>query len=232
MSPACQHAIGNGTTGPAPTLIPSAPKGALALRRSIMAHHSLTPFRLGRSLAGGGDPFLSLHREMNRLFDDALRGFDRPAMAGSGMGNFIDASMDVSETENEIRVTAELPGVAESDIDVSLDDDMLTISGEKKFEKKDDKENYHFMERSYGTFQRSLRLPSSVDPDAVKASFRNGVLTVTIPKSAQQSRSHRIAVEGESSENRQAGQQPPSGNGSQGSQSSYRPPDGSSIQPS
>ena len=75
------------------------------------------------------------------------------------VGTFVNASMNVSETDKEIRITAELPGVTEQDIDVSLDDDVLTIRGEKKFERKDDKENFHFVERSYGTFQRSLRLP-------------------------------------------------------------------------
>jgi HSP20 family protein len=102
----------------------------------------------------------------------------------------------VSETDKEIRITAELPGVTEQDIDVSLDDDVLTIRGEKKFERKDDKENFHFVERSYGTFQRSLRLPFPVDPDQVQASFENGVLTVTVPKTGRQERSRRIQLQG------------------------------------
>jgi HSP20 family protein len=79
---------------------------------------------------------------------------------------------------------------------VSLDDDVLTIRGEKKFERIDDKENFHFVERSYGTFQRSLRLPYAVDSEQVLASFENGVLTVTVPKSGRQERSRRIQVQG------------------------------------
>jgi HSP20 family protein len=162
-----------------------------------MARNPMTPFRPGGGMFPG-DPFLSLHREMNRLFDDVFRGAGLPAAEtqGQGGGTFVNASMNVSETENEIRLTAELPGVTEQDIDISLDDDVLTIRGEKKFERADDKENFHFVERSYGTFQRSLRLPFPVDPEQVQASFENGVLTVAVPKTGRQERSRRIQVQG------------------------------------
>jgi HSP20 family protein len=167
-----------------------------------MARNPMTPFRPGGGMFPG-DPFLSLHREMNRLFDDVFRGTGLPTASGSpgqgDVGNFVNASMNVSETENEIRITAELPGVTEQDIDVSLDADVLTIQGEKKFERKDEKENFHFVERSYGTFQRSLRLPFPLDPDQVQASFDNGVLTVTLPKTGRQERSRRIQVQGRGS---------------------------------
>jgi HSP20 family protein len=163
-----------------------------------MARNPLT--RSGFGALGGNDPFLSLHREMNRLFDDVLRGAAVPAMTGSqgqgDVGTFVNASMNVSETEKEIRITAELPGVTEQDIDVSLDDDVLTIRGEKKFERKDEQETFHFVECSYGTFQRSLRLPFPIDPEQVQASFENGVLTVTLPKTGRQGRSRRIQVQG------------------------------------
>jgi HSP20 family protein len=163
-----------------------------------MARNPLTPSGFGTP--GGSDPFLSLHREMNRLFDDVLRGTGLPAATGNQgqgrVGNFVNASMNVSETENEIRITAELPGVTEQDIDVSLDDDVLTIRGEKKFERTDDKENFHFVERSYGTFQRSLRLPFPVAPEQIQARFENGVLTVTLTKTGRQERSRRIQVQG------------------------------------
>jgi HSP20 family protein len=187
-----------------------------------MARNPLTPFGFGFGTPGGSDPFLSLHREMNRLFDDVLRGTGLPAATGKQgqgrVGNFVNASMNVSETENEVRITAELPGVTEQDIDVSLDDDVLTIRGEKKFERTDDKENFHFVERSYGTFQRSLRLPFPVDPERVQASFENGVLTVTVPKTEQQERSRRIQVQGRSSGGQasQDGQGVSGGNGSGG----------------
>ena len=89
--------------------------------------------------------------------------------------------VDVSETDRELKICAELPGVSEKDVEVRLEDDVLVIRGEKKFERKDEKESYHFMERSYGTFQRSIRIPFQVNPDEVKADFHNGVLTVTLP---------------------------------------------------
>lgn len=164
-----------------------------------MARNPMTPFRPGGGMVPG-DPFLSLHREMNRLFDDVFRSASLPAASGShgqgDVGTFVNTSMNVSETEKEIRITAELPGVTEQDIDISLDDDVLTIQGEKKFERTDDKENFHFVERSYGTFQRSLRLPYAINPEQVQASFENGVLTVTVPKIGRQERSRRIQVQG------------------------------------
>lgn len=126
-----------------------------------MARNPLSQFRPGglAERGYGEDPFMSLHREMNRLFDDVFRGSPGPgsrAGTGQGGGNFVQAHMDVSETENQIRICAELPGVSQDDVEVTLDDDVLTIRGEKRLERKDEKENYHFMERSYGTFQRSV----------------------------------------------------------------------------
>jgi HSP20 family protein len=174
----------------------------------------MTPFRFGGGLLAGGDPFLSLHRDVNRLFDDVLRGAGLP-MAGAegaqGMANFINPQMNVSETPNEIRITAELPGVTEQDIDISLDQDLLTIRGEKRFEQSQggEKENFHFVERAYGTFQRSIRMPGPLDPEQVRASFENGVLTITLPKAQQQERSHKIQIQsgGKSGSARIAGQQ-------------------------
>src|SRR5215207_108216 len=86
-----------------------------------------------------------------------------------------------------------------------LEDDVLVVRAEKKFERKDEKENYHFMERSYGTFQRAVRLPGPVDPDQVQASFENGVLTVSVPKSEQQERSRRIQIQGGSRSGKSGG---------------------------
>jgi HSP20 family protein len=133
---------------------------------------------------------------MNRLFDDLYRA---PAAGQEGLSNLIEAHMDVSETENEYRVRAELPGVNEEDIDVKLEDDVLTIRCEKRFERSEggEKEDYHFVERSYGTIQRSLRLPTHVDADRVDASYENGVLKITLPKNQQQERSRRIQIGGQ-----------------------------------
>ncbi len=145
---------------------------------------------------GGADPFLALHREMNRLFDDVLRG-GSPAAQGRGQGSVMLAPhMDVSETDKEVRIKAELPGVTEKDIDVSLDDDVLTIRAEKRQERREEREGVHVSERAFGTFQRSIRLPFPVNADQVKAGFENGVLTVTLPKTQPEEKTRRIQVQG------------------------------------
>jgi HSP20 family protein len=104
--------------------------------------------------------------------------------------------MDVSETDRELKICAELPGVTENELDIQLQGDVLMIRGEKKFERTDENENYHLVERCYGSFQRALRLPATVDPDQVQARLEHGVLTVTVPKSEQQERSRRIKIQG------------------------------------
>ncbi len=163
-----------------------------------MARQSLIPFGFAAR-----EPILSLHREMNRLFDDVFREDPGSQLAGrassTGLPTLINARMNVSETDKDIRVTVELPGVTEQDIDVSLEDDTLTIRGEKREERAEgERENFHYIERSYGSFQRSLRLPFSAQPDQVRASFQNGVLTVTVPKNERESRTHKIQVQGSS----------------------------------
>ena len=142
----------------------------------------------------GFDPFTTLHREMNRLFDDTLRGWPSSAASGGG-GGVMAPRMNVSETENEIRVEAELPGVSEKDVNIELSDDLLTIRGEKQAQHEDKNQNYHIVERSFGSFARSIRLPFSPRPDQVKAEFTNGVLHITLPKSAAQEKVHRIQVQ-------------------------------------
>lgn len=126
------------------------------------------------------EPFGSLRRDMERLFEDFSRdlGWAPPAAAGMGMA----PRVDVSETETEVKVEAELPGVDEKDIEVTLSDGRLIIKGEKKQEKEEKQKDYHLVERSYGSFARSISLPFAADPEQVKASFAKGVLTVTVPK--------------------------------------------------
>lgn len=157
-----------------------------------MARHSLIP-------AGSGmfssDPFTSLQRSMNRLFEDVMQG-NLPSAARADEAGTVMPQINVSETEKEIRVTAEMPGVTEKDIDITLDDGVLTIRGEKKMEKKEDKENFHYVERSFGQFQRSLRVPNSINPDQVQARVENGVLTVTLPKNMAQEKTRHIEVKG------------------------------------
>lgn len=139
-------------------------------------------------------PYLSLHREMNRLFDDVFRGFDaRPAAFGSFSSSAGWPSVEISETDKQVRVTAEVPGMNEKDIEVLLEDGVLTLRGEKRSE-IEDKER-HFSERFYGHFERRVPVGHEVQDDKVDASFKDGILTVTLPKSAQaQSKVKRIAV--------------------------------------
>jgi len=142
------------------------------------------------------NPFLTLHREMNRLFDDAFRSFD-PMPFGSD--RLFDRAIgwpniEVSETENEIKVTAELPGLDEKDVAIELANGVLAIRGEKKTETEDTERR--FSERFYGRFERQIPV-DDVDEDKVSASFKNGVLTVTLPKSpTAQQKVKRIAING------------------------------------
>jgi HSP20 family protein len=142
---------------------------------------SLIPVGRDRNVARNDNPFMSLQREIDRLFDDFTRGF--PAFSTGG-GNELLPSVDVTETDKQIEITAELPGLEEKDVQVNLADNVLTIRGEKKAEKEEKDKAYRLVERSYGSFVRSLELPEGVDANAIKASIDKGVLKVTVPKPA------------------------------------------------
>lgn len=150
-----------------------------------MAIRDLIPWNRGRDVAvrRGEDPFLTLHREMNRLFDEVFRGFD---LSPFGNHRFFDRggwpNIEVSETDKEVKVTAELPGLEEKDVQVELADGVLAIRGERRTETED--KDRLFSERFYGRFERRIPV-DDVDEDKVSASFKNGVLTVTLPKSPQ-----------------------------------------------
>lgn len=134
------------------------------------------------SAAGeASDPLLSLHREVNRLFDDVFRGFGVPSLASAERG-ILSPSLELAETDKEIRVTAELPGLDEKDVEVIVEEGVLTLRGEKKSEVEDKDRGYS--ERSYGRFERRIGLPRGIEQDKANATFKNGVLTVTVPKSA------------------------------------------------
>lgn len=143
------------------------------------------------------DPFLSLHREVNRLFDDVFRGFDSRLPALRRLSSFGGGwpNVEVSYGEKEIRVTAEVPGLEEKDIEVLLEDGVLTLKGEKRSETED--KDRQFSERFYGRFERRIPLGYEVEQDKIDAHFRNGVLTVILPKTAKaQSQAKRIAIKG------------------------------------
>ncbi|HZW15410.1 MAG TPA: Hsp20/alpha crystallin family protein [Brevundimonas sp.] len=134
------------------------------------------------------NPILTLHREMNRMFDDVLRGFDRPFGSMSRMSG---PSLEVDETDTEYRVTAELPGLGKDDVEITCQDGMLSIRGEKQGEKRDARS---FSERWYGRFERRVALPDA-DEARAQASFRDGLLTVTLPKTERaQEKVRRIPI--------------------------------------
>ncbi|MBN1381851.1 MAG: Hsp20/alpha crystallin family protein [Deltaproteobacteria bacterium] len=132
------------------------------------------------------EPFFSLQREMNRLFDDFFRGFDDMSF-GLSRDRFraFSPSVDIKENDKEVLIKAELPGMDEKDIDVNLFEDRLTIKGEKKEEKEDKGSDYYHMESSYGSFNRIIPLPEKVDTKKVEANFKNGVLSIKLPKTEE-----------------------------------------------
>lgn len=129
------------------------------------------------------DPFSLLRRRMDDMFEGFLHGFDlRPFE--SRLGGF-SPNIDVVESDKEIRISAELPGMEEKDIEVSMHKDTITLKGEKKEEKEDKGKGYYRMERSYGSFTRVIPLPAEINQDKVEATFKKGVLIVTLPKTEQ-----------------------------------------------
>jgi HSP20 family protein len=135
-----------------------------------------TPSRTGLST------FAALRREMDRLFEDfGDAGIYRAPFSFSGV---IAPEIDYAETGDNIVISTELPGVDQKDVDISLDDDVLTIRGEKRSSRDETKENYRYAERTFGAFERRVALPTGVDANQAKAEFTKGVLKITLPKPA------------------------------------------------
>jgi HSP20 family protein len=162
-----------------------------------MGFRDLMPWTKDQQLSNGReafDPFLTLHREMNRLFDDVFRGIGPLGRIGNPLmeGQFSWPRIELSETDKAVTISAELPGLSENDVQVEIANGVLSIRGEKKAERSD--ESKFVSERYYGSFERQLPL-DGVEEDKAKADFKNGVLTVTLPKSVQSSPSvKRIAI--------------------------------------
>ncbi|MEA2317788.1 MAG: hypothetical protein QOD44_1977 [Solirubrobacteraceae bacterium] len=140
----------------------------------------------------------SLQNDMNRLFNTF---FDAPSTSGgSGGGNGAGAlrrwlpPMDLVETDDQFVLRADLPGLSEEDVQIELEDSVLTISGERRAEHEDKREGFYRVERSFGEFRRALTLPEGVDPDAIRAAFEKGVLEVRIPK-PEERRPRRVAIQ-------------------------------------
>jgi HSP20 family protein len=149
-----------------------------------MSLRSLIPIGRERGVARFGEPFTTLQREIDRLFDDFTRGWPTAAWPTAGRTAELMPSMDVAETDKEIEITAELPGLEEKDVQVNVADNVLSIKGEKKSEKEEKDKNYRMFERSYGSFSRTIELPAGTNPDTIKASLSDGVLKVTVSKPA------------------------------------------------
>lgn len=133
-------------------------------------------------------PLTGLHQEIDRLFDQTLREFNMglPSLfERSRMPDFFRPSLDISESADHYTIKVETPGVSRDDISITVEDDALIIRGEKKEESSREEEAYHYTERSYGSFQRVLALPQDADPDNLKASFQDGVLTITVGRTAK-----------------------------------------------
>lgn len=146
-------------------------------------------------------PLITLHERMNTLFDNFFNDFGIPSTSSifpKEWGHHFSPKINVSENDKAIEITAELPGMDEKNISVTLDKNILTIKGEKKQDKEEKSREYYHVERSYGVFQRSLKLSCDVEFDKIKASFKKGVLNINLPKSPE-AKEHvkHIEVKGE-----------------------------------
>jgi HSP20 family protein len=139
-------------------------------------------------------PFLSLHRNINRLFDDVFRGFDFPSTFGRFPARGATwPDVEFSDTDKDIRISAEVPGLDEKDVEVLLEDGVLTLRGEKKSETED--KDRQFSERFYGRFERRIAVGAEIEQDKVNATFKNGVLTVILPKTERvENKAKRIPI--------------------------------------
>jgi HSP20 family protein len=150
------------------------------------------------------DLWQSFHDEMDRVFDRFAGGFGAPALRRwfntnpawnyEGSFSFPSPAVDVTEDDKAYKVAAELPGLEEKDVEVTVAGGMLTIKGEKSYEKDEKNKNRHVSERAYGSFQRSFALPDGVEADKISAAMAKGVLTVTLPKTAQAAKQQKIEV--------------------------------------
>jgi HSP20 family protein len=157
-----------------------------------MKVRSMLPTLWGEA-AGERLPFRALQQEVDKLFSDFTS--DLPLVGRWNGNGQLAIKVDVAETEKTLEVTAELPGVNEKEIDVSLAGDMLTIKAEKKSDKEEKTKDYHLVERSYGTFERSMRLPFKADPAKIEAKFDKGVLKLVVQKPAEaQTKTQKIEV--------------------------------------
>lgn len=154
----------------------------------------LTPFNWFRNEGRGGSApavrgsgngsLANLHEQIDDLFDQAFRGYGFPSLFENQLGNqdFFQPSLDIKESPKAYTIAAEMPGVDRKDVSVEVEGDALIVRGEKRQENSKEEEQYHYVERSYGSFQRVLAIPEDADAEGIDASFKDGVLTVTLPR--------------------------------------------------
>lgn len=150
---------------------------------------SMAPAPVGTSQPS---PLMSFRREMDRLFDDFFGGSWPSLASGLTGAAAVWPSVELSETDHEVRVSAEMPGMTDKDVDLTLDNGVLVLRGERKSETEDKERGYS--ERYYGRFERRIGLPSNVDEQSAKAEFRDGVLTVTLAKTDKEPSGRRIPI--------------------------------------
>jgi HSP20 family protein len=155
----------------------------------------------GPQLARSGNPLFDLRNEIDTLFDrffstSLFSPFGSRMMEAQPLRQFGGSlpKVDVSETDREIQIVAELPGLKQDDISLNLQDDVLTVSGEARESREEKEKQYHLTERSYGRFERSFRLPDTVDLNQISANFENGLLTITLPKTENTENVKRIEI--------------------------------------
>jgi HSP20 family protein len=156
-------------------------EGATTSRRWIMAVIRWTPFR----------ELATVQERVNKLFEDVIRP---PYRQDEGMTAAWAPAVDIYETDKEIVLKAEIPEMQEKDVEIKVEDNVLTVSGERKMEKEVKEESYHRIERSYGTFSRSFTLPQTVDREKIAAAYKDGVLRVTLPK-REETKPKQIRIE-------------------------------------
>ena len=157
----------------------------------------LLPFGRSVQVRRGANPIVSFQDEVNKLFSDFFGDVSLPSWGrmAAEPGFAVSPAMDVTENDKEFKIAAELPGMDAKDVQITAADGYVTIKGEKKEEKKEEKEGYFRQERSYGSFQRVVALPDTANFDKAEANFKNGVLTLSVPKKAgAQSKERKIEI--------------------------------------
>jgi len=162
-----------------------------------MSVTQLIPWNRNRTAVvqtGNRDPFFSLQREVNRLFDDMWNGFDLPLSRSGSVLQSGWPHIEVREQNDQFLLTVEVPGMDEKDINIQFVDQCVIVSGERKEEHNAEQPDQHYSERYYGRFERRIPLSAEIEADKAKALLRNGVLNISLPKAQPQKKGHRIEI--------------------------------------